>query len=34
MQGWRKNLVGEQLLEFLNGKLRLTVNDGRLAVEQ
>ena len=34
LQGWRKKLVGEQLLAFLNGELRLTVNNGRLAVEQ
>ena len=34
MQGWRKKLVGKQLVEFLNGELRLTVNNGRLSVEQ
>ena len=33
-QGWRKKLAGEQLLEFLNGELRLTVNNGRLAIDQ
>jgi len=33
MQGWRKKLAGEQLVEFLNGELRLTVNNGRLSVE-
>jgi len=33
VQGWRKRLVGEQLLEFLNGELRLSVDDGRLAIK-
>ena len=33
-QGWRKKLVGEQLVKFLNGELRLTVNNGRLAIDQ
>ena len=33
-QGWRKKLAGEQLVEFLNGELRLTVSNGRLYVEQ
>jgi ribonuclease D len=34
MQGWRKKLAGEQLVAFLKGELRLTVNNGRLSVEQ
>jgi len=34
MQGWRKNLVGEQLVAFLDGELRLTVNKGRLSIDQ
>jgi len=34
LHGWRKQLVGKQLLEFLNGELRLSVSDSRLAIEQ
>jgi ribonuclease D len=30
MKGWRKRLVGEQLLRLLSGDLNLSVNDGRL----
>lgn len=33
VQGWRKKLVGKQLLEFLNGDLRLSIRDGRLAID-
>ena len=33
MQGWREKLVGEQLLAFLNGELKLTVNKGRLSID-
>jgi ribonuclease D len=33
LQGWRKKLVGKQLLEFLNGDLRLSIRDGRLAID-
>jgi len=31
--GWRKKLVGEQLLAFLGGDLKLCIRDGRLAVD-
>ena len=31
--GWRKKLVGEQLLAFLGGDLKLSIRDGRLAVD-
>jgi ribonuclease D len=33
VQGWRNRLVGEQLLAFLNGELRLSVRDGRLVID-
>ena len=33
VQGWRKKLVGKQLLEFLKGDLRLSIRDGRLAID-
>ena len=33
VQGWRKKLVGEQLLAFLDGDLRLSMRDGRLAID-
>jgi ribonuclease D len=33
VQGWRKKLVGKQLLEFLNGELGLSVRDGRLVID-
>jgi ribonuclease D len=33
MQGWRKKLVGEQLLAFLGGDVKLCIRDGRLAVD-
>jgi ribonuclease D len=32
VQGWRKKLVGKQLLEFLNGDLKLSIRNGRLAI--
>ena len=34
MQGWRKQLVGRQLLEFLNGDLKLCIRDGRLTIDE
>jgi len=33
VQGWRKKFVGEQLLAFLGGDLKLSIRDGRLAVD-
>ncbi|MGB5716204.1 MAG: ribonuclease D [Gammaproteobacteria bacterium] len=33
VQGWRRKFVGEQLLAFLNGDLKLSLCDGRLAVD-
>ena len=33
VQGWRKKFVGEQLLAFLGGDLKLCIRDGRLAVD-
>jgi ribonuclease D len=34
VQGWRKQLVGRQLLEFLNGDLKLCIRDGRLTIDE
>jgi len=33
MEGWRKKLVGERLVAFINGELNLSVADGKLVVE-
>ncbi len=33
-QGWRRELVGEELLELLAGRRSLTVRDGRLQVAE
>jgi ribonuclease D len=33
LQGWRKKLVGERLQAFLDGELRVVVNNGRLAID-
>lgn len=33
VQGWRKKFVGDQLLAFLGGDLKLSIHDGRLAVD-
>ncbi len=33
VQGWRRKFVGEQLLAFLGGDLKLSIRDGRLAVD-
>lgn len=33
MQGWRRKLVGERLMAFINGELNLSVANGKLVVE-
>lgn len=33
LQGWRRELVGEELLELLAGRRTLRIDDGRLAIE-
>ena len=33
MQGWRRKLVGERLMAFINGELNLSVTNGKLVVE-
>ena len=33
LQGWRRELVGAELLELLNGQVALSVSDGRLRIE-
>jgi ribonuclease D len=33
LHGWRRNLVGERLLALLDGRLNLSVLDGRLRIE-
>ena len=33
LEGWRRELVGEELLELLRGHVTVTVRDGRLAVD-
>ncbi|MGB5177206.1 MAG: HRDC domain-containing protein, partial [Gammaproteobacteria bacterium] len=33
VQGWRRKFVGEQLLAFLNGDLKLSIRDGRLEID-
>ena len=30
LRGWRRELVGEELLELLDGRVSLSVRDGRL----
>jgi len=32
VKGWRKKFVGKQLLEFLNGELKLSIRGGRLVI--
>jgi ribonuclease D len=32
LKGWRRELVGAELLELLNGGLSLSVGDGRLRI--
>lgn len=32
VQGWRRKFVGKQLLEFLNGELKLSIRGGRLVI--
>ncbi len=33
LQGWRRELVGAELLELLNGRVHLSVRDGRLRID-
>jgi ribonuclease D len=33
LQGWRRELVGAELLELLHGRVRLSVSDGRLRID-
>jgi ribonuclease D len=32
LRGWRRELVGEELLELLEGRVSLSVRDGRLRI--
>lgn len=34
LEGWRKSLVGNELLRLLDGELSLRLDDGRLIVEE
>ena len=34
MQGWRRKLVGERLMAFINGELNLSVANGKLVVKR
>lgn len=34
LTGWRRELVGEQVLRLLEGELKLSVSDGRLTVDE
>ncbi len=33
LQGWRRQLIGEELLDLMEGKLRLSIHEGRLRIE-
>ena len=32
-KGWRKELIGNELMDLLEGKLVLSIKDGKVAVE-
>ena len=32
LRGWRRELVGEELLDLLDGRVSLSVHDGRLEI--
>jgi len=34
LRGWRRELVGEELLELLAGRRALTMNGGKVAVSE